>query len=382
MDDQNRNLLLATVLSFVVIVVWYVGGSWLFPEVFATQEPLAAVEQTAEPSGTVVSAAAPDTAASEDALATAPRLKIETPKLNGTISLLGARIDDLSLTTYRETLDPNSPEVRILSPVGQANPYYALFGWAPGAGLTAQDVPGAKTLWTAPANAVLTPDQPVTLTWDNGKGLTFNRVLSVDADFLFTVADTVTNSGAEAANLYPYGMIARHGLPTMQNIYVVHEGAIRRTDGTYEETDYADVADLSVIAAEGSPAEVVEATTDGWIGFTDHYWMTTLVPEQGKPWTAVSKYVPGADIYQAEIRQPVMTVASGASVSVHQPDLCRCQGMGDDQGLSSGRHRRFHRLYRLGLVLLPDQTDFRRVALAERRRGQHGRGDHRADLYP
>ena len=318
MDDQNRNLLLATVLSFFVIVVWYVGGAWLFPEVFATQEPLAAVEATVDtaPPAADITAEAPDTSSSTAALAAAPRLKIETPKLSGSISLLGARIDDLSLTTYRETLDKASPNVRILSPIGQTQPYYALFGWAPGVGLTTDDVPGAKTLWQAPAQAVLSPQTPVTLTWNNSKGLTFTRTVSVDANFMFTVADTVANTGTEAANLYPYGIIARHGLPKMQNIYVVHEGAIRRTDGTYEEVDYSDVAGLSVLPTEGVPAEVMEAAFDGWIGFTDHYWMTTLVPEQGKPWTAVTKYVPGADIYQAEIRQPVMTVEPGASVAV------------------------------------------------------------------
>ena len=317
MDDQNRNLLLATVLSFFVIVVWYVGGAWLFPEWFPAEQPIAAVEAGTEavtpslPEAVV----APDTSASE-ALALAPRLAIETPKLVGSISLLGARIDDLALTTYRETLSDGSPRVKLLSPIGQGNPYYVMFGWAPGAGLTADDVPGAKTLWQAPENAVLTPQTPVTLTWTSAKGLTFARTISVDANFMFTVADKVQNTGTSAASLYPYGIIARHGLPKMQNIYVVHEGAIRRTDGTYEEVDYADVASLSVLPTEGAPAEVVEATTDGWIGFTDHFWMTTLVPEQGKPWTAVTKYVPGADIYQAEIRQPVMQIAPGGAAEV------------------------------------------------------------------
>ncbi len=319
MDDQNKNLLLATVLSFFVIVVWYVGGAWLFPDVFATQEPLAAVETIAEPAPPAAdpaAAATTDIAQSGEAVAAAPRLAVKTPKLEGTISLLGARIDDLSLNGYRETLDPASPEVRILSPVGQDKPYYVLFGWAPGAGLTAQDVPGAKTLWQAEPGAELSPDHPVVLSWVNSTGLTFTRTISVDADFMFTVADNVANTGTAAASLYPYGIIARHGLPKLQNIYVVHEGAIRRTDGTLEETKYKNVAGLSVVDAEGGPAEVVEATTDGWIGFTDHFWMTTLVPEQGKPWTAVTKYVAGADIYQAEFRQPVMTIAPGASVAI------------------------------------------------------------------
>ncbi len=316
MDDQNRNLLLATVLSFFVIVTWYVGGSWLFPETFAPEPTVAEAEAEpaapAAPATVVTETAAP----APEALAKAPRLTIRTPKLEGSLSLMGGRIDDLSLTGYRETLDPGAATVRLLAPVGESLPYYALFGWAPGAGLGAEDVPGAKTLWQAPAGAELTPETPVSLTWTNGKGLNFVRVIAVDEDFMFTVTDRVENTGSAAASLYPYGIVARHGLPKLQNIYVVHEGAIRRTDGTYEETDYSDVADLSVLPAEGAPAEVIEATSDGWIGFTDHFWMTTLVPEQGKPWTAVTKYVPGADIYQAEIRRPVLTIAPGGSDEV------------------------------------------------------------------
>ncbi|MBL9057016.1 MAG: membrane protein insertase YidC, partial [Rhodobacteraceae bacterium] len=118
------------------------------------------------------------------------------------------------------------------------------------------------------------------------------------------------------ARLAPYGIIARHGLPKLQNIYVVHEGIIRRTDGKYEETDYKDVTKYDPVEAEGAPAEIAEGTTDGWIGITDHYWMTTLIPEQGKPYKAVTKYVPGADIYQTEVRQPVLAVAPGAKAEV------------------------------------------------------------------
>lgn len=319
MDEQNRNLLLATVLSFFVIMAWYLGGSWLFPDYFVTEEPVAqAVPESVSAPPAAAEAPAGDAAAetAAEVPATAPRLTVETPKLSGTISLLGARIDDLGLVRYRETKDPGAETVRLLSPVGQAFPYYALFGWAPGAGLAPEDLPGARSLWQAPANARLTPETPVTLTWTSPKGLHFTRTISVDANYMFTVTDRVENRGANAAQLYPYGIIARHGLPQMQNIYVVHEGAIRRTDGTYQETDYSDIADLDPIEAEGAPAEVVTAETDGWIGFTDHYWMTTLVPEQGKPWTAVTKHVPGADIYQAEVRQDVVTLEKGASTEV------------------------------------------------------------------
>lgn len=311
MDDQNKNLVLATVLSLAVLLTWYVGGPMLFPQWFP--EPVAT--QTA-PSPELAAPAAPTVApeVTTEVAIDAPRLTIDTPKLSGSISMLGGRLDDLSLKTYRETVQPGAPNVKMLSPIGEATPYYAVFGWAPGAGLTADDVPSATTEWKIASGATLSPDQPVTLQWSNGKGLLFLRKIAVDGDFLFTVTDSVQNTGTAPASLYNYGIVARHGLPTLQNIYVVHEGLIRRTDGTLEEMKYKALAGLPVVETEAAQAEVLQAATDGWIGFTDHYWMTTLIPEQGKPYTSVSKYVAASNIYQAEVRQPVQTVAPGQTV--------------------------------------------------------------------
>ncbi len=313
MDDQNKNLILATVLSFLVILGWFVAGPMLFPQWFPaeTQAPLTPVAATPEAPAT---AAPAGTVASTEPLPEAPRLTIDTPKLSGSISMLGGRFDDLSLKTYHETIEPNSPTVKLLSPVGQTTPYYAVFGWAPGAGLTAEDVPGAATEWKIASGGTLSVGQPVTLQWENSKGLKFLRTIAVDEDFMFSVTDQVQNTGTAAANLYSYGQIVRQGLPKLQGIYVVHEGLVRRTDGSLEELNYSKFASMTPNDREGYPAEVTEATKDGWIGFTDHYWMTTLVPEQGKPYTAVAKYLPGSEIYQAEVRQPLMTVAPGATM--------------------------------------------------------------------
>lgn len=318
MDDQNKNLILATVLSFLVILGWFVGGPMLFPQWFP-EDP--AVEQAATPDAEAPAAAesqpkAADTAPSAEPTPEAPRLAIDTPKLSGTLSLAGGRIDDLSLKTYRETLDPTSPEVRLLSPVGKEHPYYAVFGWLAGNGLEPADVPDAKTLWAVASGNTLAPDQPVTLQWQNTKGLTFIRTLSVDKNFMFTVTDKVENKGTAEARLAPYGIVARHGLPKLKSTYVVHEGLIRRTDGTFGEVKYSKFADFDLAEGETLPAEKVDATTDGWIGFSDHYWMTTLVPEQGKPWKSVARYVPQSDIYQAEINHDVMAIAPGASAEV------------------------------------------------------------------
>ena len=317
MEDQNKNLILATVLSFLVILVWFIGGPMLFPSWFPAEQTTPA-ELTALPADVAPPAAAISTGESLDAPepTEAPRVMLDTPKLSGSISMLGGRLDDLSLKTYRQTVDPDSRNVQLLSAAGSAVPYYAVFAFQPGAGMEASDVPGFSTLWQAVGGS-LTPESPVTLTWQNGKGLAFTRTVAVDENFMFTVTDKIDNTSATVANLAPISVIARRGLPKLENIFVVHEGMIRRTDGILEESKYSAMTDLPEL--EGAVGEKIEAATDGWIGFTDHYWMTTLIPEQGKPFTAVTKYTPspvaGSEIYQVEIRQPVLSVAPGGSAS-------------------------------------------------------------------
>jgi len=311
-EQNNKNLILAMVLSAVVMIVWFV----LFPPPEPTVD-LAAPTST-ELGVPVASAADPAPGAATDtapAVPEAPRLAIDTAKLSGTISLLGGRIDDLSLKTYRETIEPGSDRVRLLVPVGEDLAYYSVFGWLPGTGLAAGDVPDAMTEWTIAGGGTLAPGNPVSLRWENGKGLTFLREIAVDEDFMFTVSDRVDNSSAAAVTLQPYGIIARHGLPQLQNIFVVHEGAVQRNDGELQETDYSDIVKLAVDPREGLPAEVTESSVDGWIGFTDHYWMTSLIPEQGKPYKSVLKYVPTSGIYQAEVRPAAVSLAAGASTT-------------------------------------------------------------------
>ena len=315
MDDQNKNLILATVLSFLVIVGWLYGGPILFPSWFPT-ETAATAGLNALPADTASPATAPADATTETLATTpaaeAPRVMLNTAKLAGSISMRGGRLDELSLNNYRQTVNPASDKVQLLSPVGKTNPYYSVFRYQAGDGLNPEDVPGFDTEWQA-VGGTLDADHPVSMTWANAKGLKFTRTISVDQNFLFTVKDTIENTGTAVANLAPNSIIARHGLPKLENIYVVHEGMIRRTDGILDEAKYSALTKLGDF--EGLKGEKVEASTDGWIGFTDHYWMTTLIPEQGKPFTAVAKYTPGSDIYQVEIRQPVLSIAPGTSAT-------------------------------------------------------------------
>ncbi|MGB7262225.1 MAG: membrane protein insertase YidC [Albidovulum sp.] len=318
MDDQNKNLILATVLSFLVILVWFT----LFPPPTPEADPNApaATSQVADAPATgaaaTLDAPAIDTAAAE--INAAPRILIKTPRLAGSLSLLGGRIDDLDLTDYKATLDTDAPDLRLLSPVGGADlnaakPYYVVYGWLPAGGMDAALVPNAKTLWSIESGTSLTPTTPVMLSWDNGAGLIFKRQIEVDDNYLFTVTQSVENQTGAAVRLAPYGIVARHGLPKTQSIYVLHEGAVRVSDGTLETLKYNAIPDLDVDPREGTPIEAIDVASDGWVGFTDKYWMTTLAPASGQPFKSVIKYVPGGDIYQTEVRLPVMEVAAGTS---------------------------------------------------------------------
>jgi YidC/Oxa1 family membrane protein insertase len=320
MDDQNKNLILATVLSSLVILAWF----WMFPPAdtpvdTSAPKPVATATTNAPAPAAVptpTQSAATGTATAVEptvAAANLPRITIDTPRISGSISVQGGRIDDLLLKGYPETLAKDSPKVRLLSPVGEPNAYYAVYGWAPGGSLSYTDVPGANTIWTAPAGAKLTPETPVTLTWDNGKGLVFTRTLSVDKNYMFTVKQSVQNNGTAAVTLAPYGMVVRHGKPKAPSTYILHEGVVQMADGKLTELKYNAMTKLDVVPREGGPAEVVNAAKSGWIGFTDKNWMTTLIPDAGAPFTEVAKYTASSDIYQTEAREPVMTVAPGSS---------------------------------------------------------------------
>ncbi len=325
MDDNNKNLILATALSFLVILVWFL----IFPpeeqapigsDLPVAQAPLPADGVAPVPPAIPGGPAAPGALPGADAAPApeAPRVAIETPELLGSINLAGGRIDDLKLREYRQTLDEGSDIVRLLTPVGGLGAYYALFGWAPSGDLDFDAVPGPATPWAVESGEVLAPGAPVTLVWDNGAGLTFRREMAVDEDFMFTIRQSVENATDAAVRMAPYGLLARHGEPDSRNFFILHEGVVRMTDGELEEMSYDDMPDLEPDAREGGLTSNLAVTAEGWIGFTDHYWMTTLIPEAGTPFASVAKYVPGRDVYQTEARLPTIDVAPGATTTSTQ----------------------------------------------------------------
>ncbi|WP_424976258.1 membrane protein insertase YidC [Dinoroseobacter sp. S124A] len=322
MDDQNKNLILATALSFLVILVWFL----VFPPEEPVSDPNAPAQLSEQATGgdvaltppAAVTEAAPGAApqAATASTSDAPRLPIETPAVEGSISLLGGRIDDLSLKGYNETLEPDSPIVRLLSPVDEPGAYYALYGWAPAGALSFDDVPGANTVWSVESGETLSVNSPVTLRWDSPSGLIFRRVIAIDEDFMFSITQSVENPTETSQRMQPYGIIARHGEPETVNFFVLHEGVVAMADGGLIESDYDDMLDYDFVEREGARAEVTQIEQNGWIGFTDKNWMTTLIPTPGQAFTSVAKYVGNADIYQTETRLATQSVAAGQTITV------------------------------------------------------------------
>jgi YidC/Oxa1 family membrane protein insertase len=325
---EQRNLLLAIVLSVGILIAFQYVFEKMRPTPppapatpTATQTPPAAAPGAVAPSSAVPGAVAPGpsaiggTAAApvpltrEAAIAERPRVRINTPRLHGSIALNGGRIDDLTLATYHDTVDPKSPEVVLLWPTGTQDPYFAEFGWV--ADSAGTKVPGADTRWTA-SGGPLTPTSPVTLTWDNGAGLVFTRTIAIDENYMFTVREAVRNSGAPVT-LAPYGLISRTGTPKVAGYYILHEGLIGLVANSLKEIKYGDTTALD-------PAKPPENSTGGWLGFTDKYWLTALVPRQDEAIKAKFEHVVegGIDRYQADFTGPeieVPTDGTGASVT-------------------------------------------------------------------
>ena len=194
--------------------------------------------------------------------------------------------------------------------------YYSLFGWAPGPSLNNAEVPGPGTPWSIEVGSTLSPDNPVTLVWNNGAGLTFRRMIAVDESYMFYVTQSVSNDGNETVRMAPYGLIARHGEPDVQGFFILHEGVVRMSDGELQEIDYSDVPDLTYDARERGNIETLDVQQGGWVGFTDKYWMATLIPTPGQSFKSVAKYTEASDIYQTEARMPTVEVHPGGSASV------------------------------------------------------------------
>src|ERR1700682_5367701 len=287
---DNRNTILAVILSGLVLIGWQYFYNMPQMEKQRAAEraqselvkpaaqggsappPTAAPQAGAAPSPSATAPAVNQPAAAapvsrEAAIASAPRIRIDTPRVSGSISLKGARIDDLALVQFRETVDPKSPAIVLFSPSGTPEPYYAEFGWVPASNSTVK-LPDQNTLWQQEGATPPTPNIPVTLKYDNGDGLTFRRTIAIDDRYLFTVKDEVTNVGNAPVTLYPFALISRHGTPQVAGYYILHEGMVGYlgADGL-QEYGYKKIEDAKSVAFN---------ITDGWLGMPDKYWASAL----------------------------------------------------------------------------------------------------------
>jgi YidC/Oxa1 family membrane protein insertase len=324
---DNRNTILAVILSGIVLIAWQYFYN--MPQMekqraqTQTQAELAKPTPQTAPGSTTPgappsanapantpAAAAAAIVSRDAAIAATPRVKIDTPSVIGSISLKGARIDDLSLVKFRDTVDPTSPPIVLYSPSNTASPYYAEFGWVPASGSTAR-IPDQNTVWQQENSGALSPGNPVTLKYDNGDGLTFRRTIAIDDRYLFTIRDDVTNVGAAPVTLYPFALISRHGTPQVSGYYILHEGLIGYlgADGL-QEYGYKKIDDAKSVGFN---------VTDGWLGMTDKYWASALLPDTTAKLQArySSNLVGTVRTYQTDYLQDPQTIAIGGTGSAN-----------------------------------------------------------------
>jgi len=312
---DQKNFIVAIVLSVVIIMGWQT----LFPAKHTPPQQQAShtTAPSAPASGQSNAPAAPGAPSTgvaaaeqivsrEEALARTPRVTFATPELLGSISLKGARIDDVQLAKHREALDPNSPPVPVLSPVGVEHPYYAEFGWS--SSDPTVKVPGPESLWTA-TRTTFDAGKPERLTWDNGAGLIFALDITVDENFMFAVKQSVENRTDKPVTLFPWGLVVRYGEPKAEGTYVLHEGPYGVFNGSLKEFGYSDFKD--------NKSQNI-STTGGWVGITDKYWMATLVPDQKVKVDVTLKGtgpLPGTKYQVDYVDRGGVTVAPGATGS-------------------------------------------------------------------
>jgi YidC/Oxa1 family membrane protein insertase len=298
--SDRQNVFIAIVLALAVLLGWeyFIVGPRQH-ELAQEQAQSQAVEPSAASPGVTPTPGAPPTLSRDAALAKSPRVRIANGKVSGSINLRGGRIDDLRLTEVHETVDKSSPIIVLLSPSRALDGYFAEFGWIAPEGTVA---PGTGTLWNASAGAKLTPETPVTLTYDNGAGLVFKRKITLDQAYMFTVADEVANKTGTAVTLRPYGRVVRLGEPRTAGSYLLHEGPIGMFGAAgLNEPNYKDFKDRPDLA--------MAKVDTGWLGFTDKYWATAIVP--GKPFE--SRFTRSELGYQADFLEDAVTVPAGGS---------------------------------------------------------------------
>jgi YidC/Oxa1 family membrane protein insertase len=317
-NDSNKNTLTFLVCAFAILIGYQflvLGPQQKKAEAEQRAKKAAEAQVAAQPGMTIGADGAPQPLklTRDQAKAQSPRVVVDTPALSGSIALKGARIDDLWLKRYTQTADKNSPPVELFRPEGAEHAWFADFGWAGVA-----NAPTPNTVWTAAPGQVLRPTTPIVLTYDNGQGLVFTRTISVDSDAMFSVADSVRNTGGQVLALAPYASVQRQGIPdTLGKTQIVYEGGIGVLGGVADDKYILqDKAKYPKWKKEGLDLKDLPSK-GGWLGMTDKYWLSALIPEQsemikGRFRTLKSS---GVDIFESNFLGATQTVNPGQTIT-------------------------------------------------------------------
>ena len=276
---EQKNLFLAIGLSIAIIVIF----QFLFPQK-SINTPIASNQtEQIRPAASIDNNQTISTQSiksREEAINLTERVTINTPSLSGSINLKGAILDDLILLKYKETQDENSKNITLFAPDGTSDPYYAEIGWKADEN-SSLELPSLDTLWTSD-RSTLSPANPVTLSWENNQNVIFKILFEVDENYMFDVTQIIENKSLSKIEVYPYRLIKRINTPKTINFFILHEGLISQLDGKLLEKKYKHLLSDCSNTISGKELFCNQKSTGGWLGFTDKYWMATLIPDQNK----------------------------------------------------------------------------------------------------
>ena len=279
---EQKNLFLAIGLSIAIIVAFQL----LFPQKAPIKNNVSEVNEQIQPATSIDNddnVTSQILKSKEEIITLSKRVMINTPSLSGSINLKGAILDDLILLKYNELLNKNSKKITLFSPDGTANPYYFELGWKQ---LSNErniiDLPNLETLWES-SGSNLSENNPITLTWENNQEIIFKIIFEIDQDYLFNISQIIENNSSNLIKVFPYRLIKRINLPKTINFFILHEGLITQLDDKLLEKKYDDLLDDCSSLSSGRKIFCDQKSTGGWLGFTDKYWMATLIPDQTKP---------------------------------------------------------------------------------------------------
>ena len=320
MTPETKNLIAAMSLSLAILIGWQLyfvepqleaerAAAQLAAQQAAEQQPARSGGLNADGTPTLASDAAEAPETDNQDIDKGTRLVIDGPLIAGSISTMGARLDDIVLTSYFETQEEGSSPIKLLLPFDSEQPYFAEFGWVAD-GTSDIALPQADTIWTA-TSSTATPSSPLVLKWDNGDGFIFQREIRIGQDYMITVTDSVSSTAQTAVTLNSYSLIRRHGTPSTDGLYILHEGPLGVFDSTLNEEDYDSLQDAGSGGLSYSPQEA-----GGWVGITDKYWLAALIPDQSNLHSFGMRYLAGqGDRYQTDILGAGQTLAPGQTIS-------------------------------------------------------------------